>query len=67
MKQEEIDKIVQPFYRVDKARSREQGGVGLGVTLCQQIAEYHGGTLHYESELGVGTKVTMSWKNDFTS
>ena len=66
-KQEEIDKIVQPFYRVDKARSREQGGVGLGVTLCQQIAEYHGGTLHYESELGVGTKVTMSWKNDFTS
>lgn len=55
MDQSELEKITEPFYRVDKARSRKHGGVGLGVSLCRQIAEYHNATLLYESEPSVGT------------
>lgn len=51
----EIEKIDQPFYRVDKDRSRKNGGVGLGVTLCKQIAEYHHAVLSYSSKEGEGT------------
>lgn len=61
MTQEDLQKIDQPFYRVDKARSRKNGGVGLGVTLCKQIAQYHNGNLHYESELTKGTTAIVSY------
>lgn len=59
MTREEIDKIEEPFYRVDKARSRESGGVGLGVSLCKQIVRVHDGTMKYESAPGKGTRVTV--------
>lgn len=59
MEAEELAKIAEPFYRVDKARSRKNGGVGLGVTLCQQIAEYHHATLSYESRIHEGTKASF--------
>ena len=42
------------------------GGVGLGVTLCQQIVQAHNGTMQYESESGKGTRVTVVL-NEFTS
>lgn len=61
MEQDELEKIMEPFYRIDKARSRKQGGVGLGVTLCRQIVKLHKGTLWYESELGKGTKVHIQF------
>lgn len=61
MSQEELEKIKEPFYRVDKARSRKMGGVGLGVSLCQQIVNLHGGTMDYSSSLGKGTKVVIKW------
>lgn len=60
--EEELQKIAEPFYRVDKARSRKDGGVGLGVTLCQQIVLCHGAKMHYESEIGKGTTVCIFWK-----
>lgn len=63
MVEEEVQKIKEPFYRVDKARSREAGGVGLGVTLCQQIVECHGAKMRYESEMGKGTTVEIIWNN----
>lgn len=56
MEKSELERIKEPFYRVDKARSRQDGGVGLGVAICNQIAESLNGTLHYESEKGKGTK-----------
>jgi len=59
MAPKELEKIVQPFYRVDKDRSRRNGGVGLGVTLCRQIAEYHNGSLTYQSVEGVGTSAQI--------
>jgi len=57
--EEELYKIKDAFYRVDKSRSRAQGGVGLGLRLCDEIAALHGGELSFESELGKGTTVTI--------
>ena len=55
----EIEKITAPFYRVDKSRSRESGGVGLGLSIVSQIAELHGAKLEIESQLGKGTTVKI--------
>ncbi|MBE6730744.1 MAG: HAMP domain-containing histidine kinase [Ruminococcaceae bacterium] len=54
-----ITRLTDPFYRVDKARSRKAGGAGLGLSICKLIAEKHGGTLHIESEVGVGTTISV--------
>lgn len=57
--QEHLENIAEPFYRADSSRTRNTGGFGLGLYLCRMIAQAHGGTLHIESEVGVGTKVTV--------
>ena len=49
--------LTEAFYRVDKSRSREQGGVGLGLALCREIAALHSGSLRFESRVGGGTTV----------
>ena len=61
MEGKEITKIMEPFYRVDTARSRKYGGVGLGVTLCHQIVRLHQGVIRYESEVNKGTKVIITF------
>ncbi len=58
--QEEITRITEAFYRVDKSRSRRQGGVGLGLALCQEIVRLHNGTMEFASEPGKGTTVTIT-------
>lgn len=60
MEQAELSKITEAFYRVDKARARSQGGAGLGLPLCKQIAELHGGSIQFASEPGKGTRVTVT-------
>ena len=57
---DKLARVVEPFYMVDKSRSRRQGGSGLGLALCSRIAQAHGGTLAMESELGKGTTVTVT-------
>lgn len=56
---EELDKVCQPFYMVDKSRSRKAGGAGLGLALCQEIVSAHHGTMELDSRLGQGTLVTL--------
>lgn len=62
MKKEDLSRITEPFYMIDKSRSRAQNGAGLGLALCQRIAELHGTTLEYESEPGIGTTVRVLLK-----
>ncbi len=57
-----VQHLTEAFYRVDKSRSRAQGGAGLGLTLCARIAALHGGTLQFESRPGEGTCVTAELK-----
>ena len=52
--------VFQPFFRVDKSRSREMGGVGLGLALVREIALLHGGTVTVEPADGQGTVFTVT-------
>ena len=52
---ENQEKIFDPFYRVDKSRSREYGGVGLGLSLVWEIAGLHGGSVRVEESSERGT------------
>ena len=52
--------IFEPFFRVDKSRSREMGGSGLGLALVREIAALHGGTVQDEPAEGAGTVFTVA-------
>ena len=54
---EEVSKITQAFYMVDKSRSRSRNGAGLGLSLCTEILALHGSSLEIKSRLGEGTEV----------
>ncbi|MCC8047872.1 MAG: HAMP domain-containing histidine kinase [Oscillospiraceae bacterium] len=64
MPAEELSKITEPFYMIDKSRSRAQNGAGLGLALCQRIAELHNTRLEYFSAPGEGTTVRVLLKGD---
>lgn len=55
MEQEELAKITEAFYMVDKSRSRKKGGAGLGLAVCSEILRLHGGLLEFVSQPGQGT------------
>lgn len=57
--EEEIKRITEAFYMVDKSRSRKLHGAGLGLSLAEKIAELHGSKLYFESDGKSGTKVSI--------
>ena len=56
---EELSRITEAFYMVDKSRARRQGGAGLGLSICAEIIKRHGGRLDFQSEEGKGTLVRV--------
>jgi len=57
---EEQGKIFKRFYRVDKSRSRETGGVGLGLSIAEWIVHLHNGRIDVQSQLGQGSTFTVT-------
>jgi len=62
IKEENISRIFERFYRVDKARSREVGGTGLGLAIAKHIVEAHGSKVVVKSEPGVGSEFSFKLK-----
>ena len=64
--EEHIPRIFERFYRTDLARSRKEGGSGLGLSICKHIIEAHGQTIHVRSKIDVGSSFgfTLPAKKD---
>lgn len=62
--EEELERITEPFYMVDKSRARAQGGAGLGLALCRRVVELHGGRLEFQSQVGRGTIASVYLKGE---
>jgi two-component system, OmpR family, phosphate regulon sensor histidine kinase PhoR len=59
IKEAELERLFERFYRVDRARSRDSGGTGLGLAIVKHLIEVHGGTIQVESEPNVGTSFSL--------
>jgi len=59
--EEELDRVFEPFYRVDRSRSRETGGYGLGLHLCRRIVEAHGGRIVVRNRAGGGAEAMLEF------
>lgn len=57
---EELGRITEAFYMVDKSRARAQGGAGLGLAVCKKIVDLHDGKIEFQSVEGKGT-MAMVW------
>ena len=57
---DEVIKVMEPFYMVDKSRTRKDGGAGLGLALCKKIIEISDGTINIDSDIGKGCTVSIN-------
>ena len=58
---EDADRIFEPFFRVDRSRSKESGGYGLGLSICKRVMEAHGGRIAFESGSGRGASFVLTF------
>lgn len=61
---EDLDKVLEPFYMVDKARTRKNNGIGLGLSICSEICNINNISLDIKSELNVGTEVILAFNKE---
>ena len=63
MPESEIEKVFEPFYRIEGSRSRETGGTGLGLSIARNIAQAHGGDVHLRNpeDGGLEAILTLPW------
>ena len=61
--QADVARVTEPFYMVDKSRSKKNGGIGLGLALVKRIVETHGITMKISSKINTGTSVKLIWDN----
>lgn len=64
---EEISRITEAFYMVDKSRSRKEGGAGIGMALCHKIIRLHHAALQIDSRLGEGTVMKVIFPKNMES
>lgn len=64
IKKENIPRLCERFYRVDKSRSKKTGGTGLGLAIVKHICALHGASLSIDSDLGLGTTVTVIFNKE---
>lgn len=62
IKQENVNRLFERFYRVEQSRNRDEGGSGLGLAICKHIIESHQQNIGVKSEFGVGSTFTFSLK-----
>jgi signal transduction histidine kinase len=56
---DELERVFEPFYRVESSRNRDSGGTGLGLTIARDIAQAHGGTLTLQNMTGGGLEARL--------
>jgi signal transduction histidine kinase len=59
----ELSRVLEPFYRLEGSRSRETGGVGLGLAITQSIVQAHGGTLELSNRPAGGLRASIALPN----
>jgi len=64
---EDLPRVFERFYRADKARSREMGGTGLGLSIVKHVIEQMGGTVMVQSQVGQGSRFTLTVPQFFSS
>lgn len=62
--EEDIPQLFEPFYRVDRSRSKKTCGYRLGLSLSKKIIDAHGGKIERSNNEDRGVSVTLSLKND---
>jgi signal transduction histidine kinase len=58
----DLEKVFEPFYRVERSRSRSTGGTGLGLSIAKRLTQLMDGDITVKSEVGVGSEFTFTLK-----
>lgn len=59
----DVERVFEPFFRVDRSRSKSTGGYGLGLSICKRVMEVHGGSIAVERQAGRGTSFVLTFPN----